>query len=434
MDDNAHLLQAARLAARRLASNESLDTLLHDVLQICVEAVGAEGGTIYVHDKERRRLRFRHVLPESVAANMQDQDIPDDFGVAGRVFRTRQAEISSFPAGGDPGRGDIERKVGVVAKTMITVPLSIEDEDPIGVVQLVNKREGEFNVNDVAVLDIVASVSTLAYMNSVLLQEQTRSSQLLGMGKVAHDIKNMAFALEANLNFSSETVKQMKARIKRSGDDPSLVADATTIESMFHELGDSIERIKQYSILISDLSAGKALNPKFQTARAAPVIERAASYLETEGRRQAIAIRYECDHDAPPLQYDEMFLSRIVQNLVSNAVKAAAERIPDAERAAAAERNDSLDFVTVRYFVDARGHVLEVEDHGPGMSPDTVRRILTGNARSYWSKSGGSGWGTKIVLELAATHQADVEIESEVGKGSVFRVVFPVDTESPSPS
>jgi signal transduction histidine kinase len=59
------------------------------------------------------------------------------------------------------------------------------------------------------------------------------------------------------------------------------------------------------------------------------------------------------------------------------------------------------------------------------MSPDTAERILKGRARSQWDKGGGSGWGTKIVLELAATHDAQVEIDSEIGVGSTFRVKFP---------
>ena len=39
------------------------------------------------------------------------------------------------------------------------------------------------------------------------------------------------------------------------------------------------------------------------------------------------------------------------------------------------------------------GHAIEVHDTGPGMSPETARRILSGNARSMWDKASGSGWG-----------------------------------------
>ena len=70
-------------------------------------------------------------------------------------------------------------------------------------------------------------------------------------------------------------------------------------------------------------------------------------------------------------------------------------------------------------------HILEVKDDGPGMTRQTAEKILSGKARSQWDKGSGSGWGMKIVLELAATHKAKVEINSELGKGSTFRVSFP---------
>jgi signal transduction histidine kinase len=66
-----------------------------------------------------------------------------------------------------------------------------------------------------------------------------------------------------------------------------------------------------------------------------------------------------------------------------------------------------------------------VRDSGPGMTLEVAERILRGTARSMWDKGSGSGWGTKIVLELALTHDAKVTIDSELGKGSSFRVTMP---------
>jgi len=115
-----------------------------------------------------------------------------------------------------------------------------------------------------------------------------------------------------------------------------------------------------------------------------------------------------------------MFVTRIVLNLVSNAVKAVDER--------AVGRGGQ---VVVRYFHESGHHVVEVADDGPGMSREVAERILSGNARSNWMHSSGSGWGTKIVLELAATHAGKVEIDSVEGQGTTFRVKFPEREEAP---
>lgn len=430
MPDKTPLLQAIHVSARKLASSDRFDAVLMDVLAICVEAVGAASGTIYIHDPATNRLVFRHVLPEDVAEKMPFPDIPDDFGVAGRVFQTRKTEISHFEAPEKTDRSKIEKATGVFVRTMITVPLMMEGEQPIGVVQLINKNDGAFDEDDATVLDTVSAISTMAYLNSRLLEESTRSSQLLGMGKVAHDIKNLAFALEANVSFSDQTLHQLREHAQETKD-PTTEEFVETIESMFDELNLSIDRVKRYSTLMSDLSAGKTLQPNKRLAPLAGTIELSAAYLESEGRKSGIALNYDIQQDAPPLYHDEMYLFRIVQNLVSNAIKAASEAVPEEWKAG--DNDDAVyDAVTVRYFYRDGWHMLEVEDHGLGMTKDTADRILSGNARSVWSKNTGSGWGTKIVLELAATHDARVSIDSEVGRGSIFRVSFP-HCEGPEP-
>jgi len=296
---------------------------------------------------------------------------------------------------------------------MITVPLMMEDEEPIGVVQLINKSTGELNEEDQSVLETVSAVSTLAYLNWQLLDEQTRASQLLGMGRVAHDIKNMAFALEANIGFSGETIQNATERAHQLGDE-SMMASLDDIQIMFGELTGSIERIKRYTTLMSDLSAGQRPTPVLEKGRMGDTISLAAAYLESEGRKHKVQLTYEIDANAPEILFDDMYVFRIVQNLVSNAIKAVGESRQDGEMGA----------VCIRYRVAGHNHILEVQDNGPGMTPDIAERILSGNAKSVWNKSAGSGWGTKIVLELAAAQDARVEIDSSPGNGATVRVVF----------
>ncbi len=426
MDTNARLIQAVQLATKKLASTGQFDLLLKEVLQLCVEAVGASGGTIYVHEPATQRLRFQHVVPEDVADKLPTKDIPDDYGVAGQAFQLAKTVIREFPP--KPELSDFEQATGVVLKNMIAVPLQMEDETPIGVVQLLNKTEGSFNDNDAAVLETVAAVSAMAYVNSRLLEEEARSSSLLGMGKVSHDIGNLAASLYANLSFSELALGGLKDHLKDSEVDESVPMYVETLDGMFGDIQKSVDRIVGYSRLISDLSAGRSLRPNKLIAPLAETIQTSAAYLESDGRKNHVALRYEIQDEAPALWHDELYLFRIVQNLVGNAIKAVKETIPDDWRAQVEGLEDEdviLGEVTVRYFFDQDKHVVEVKDTGPGMPPQTAERILKGTARSQWDKGGGSGWGTKIVLELAATHDAKVEIDSEIGVGSTFRVVFP---------
>jgi signal transduction histidine kinase len=426
MDTTDRLIRAVQVASRKLASSGKFDLLLRDVLAICVDAVGATGGTIYVHDPATHRLRFQHVIPEDVADKLPAKDIPEDFGMAGQAFQTRQTIRRDFEP--KPELSEFEKATGVELRSMIACPLMTESEVPIGVVQLINKIEGTFTENDAAVLETVAGVSTMAYLNSRLTEEMTRASTLLGMGKVSHDIGNLAASLYANLSFTELAVQGLKQHAESDGSSDTVKMYVETIDGMFGDIQKSIDRIVGYSRLISDLSAGRALRPNMVLAPLSDTIQTSAAYLETEGRRNHVALRYEIASDAPALYHDELYLFRIVQNLVGNAIKAVRETIPDDWQATlrADDPDDViLGEVCIRYFYKDNEHIIEVQDSGAGMTPDIAERILSGTARSQWDKGGGSGWGTKIVLELAATHDAKVSIDSEPGQGSTFRVTFP---------
>ncbi len=403
------LLSAVNLASKKLAGAASLDSVLPEVLGLCVEAAGAEGGTIYIHNKDAKSLAFRHVLPESSASALKFTDIAEDYGIAGQAFTTRQTIISTFEPQPET---QFAQKTGLTVRSMITVPLMMQDEEPIGVVQLINKKEGNFDLNDQSVLETVSAVSTLAYLNVQLLADSTRASQLLGMGQVAHDIKNMAFALEANLTYSGHTVESAKLHASDSGDNTA-VGFCNDISEMLCDLGGSVERIKRYSMLVSDLSAGKALVPSKSLSQMSTTIKLSTAYMESDARKRHIELIYDIQEDAQPNFHDEMYLFRIVQNVVSNAIKAVGESREDGG------------VVRVCYRQEGATHYLEVTDNGPGMTEEVAQRILGGNAKSVWAKSSGSGWGTKIVLELAATHDAKISIDSQVGKGSTFRIAFP---------
>jgi signal transduction histidine kinase len=427
MDTNEQLIQAVHLATRKLASTGDFDTLLREVLGIAVEAVGATGGTIYVHDPIKKVLRFHHVIPEDVANRLPYLEMPDDAGVAGQVFQTRKTQVSQFSESVEQRRREIENATGVVTQTMVTAPLMLEDEEPIGVVQLINKRNGPFSESDVAVLDTVAAVSTMAYMNSKLIEESSRASTLLGMGKVSHDIFHLAASLLANISVSELTLENIRQSLKQNTPDKTAAQRSiASLEEICCDLKATIQRIVGYSQLISDLSSGRELRPNKVVCPISDTIRSSAEYAESLARKYHVRIVYKISEDAPPLLHDPLYLYRIVQNLVGNAVRAVVEVIPqDWEDAHADDEDAVFGDVVVGYHFENGLHVIEVKDCGPGMTRETAERILAGTARSQWDKGTGSGWGTKIVLELTAMHDGKVFIESDLGSGSLFRVTIP---------
>ena len=424
--ETSRLLEAVHLATRKLASSADLNVVLRDVLEICVQAVGAEGGTIYIHEPATNRLRFAFVYPEIVAERLERLDIPDDYGVAGEVFQSRKTSISSFPRDGQPGRLRIREKTGITVQTMMTMPLTIADMDPIGVVQLVNKKNGTFNQTDEVVLDTVSDVSTLAILNYRLLKQQTRVASLEGMGRAAHDLANKAGVLLTFVDDFRKNLGGLREALGKSPTNPEACFHLEMLEGSFEDVfAPYSERVYRYARLINDLAAGKKLTPKMKLGSLAMVVEQAAQYLESPARKAHVRIVYDLQKNTPDFEFDDLYIIRIVENLVGNAIKAVAEMVTDEWLVEAREDDDRyFGDVTVRYRYTGKVHLLEVEDDGPGMSPATVRSILAGNATSEWQRASGSGLGTKVVMELAQALGAKVSVRSKLGEGTTFVLEF----------
>ena len=427
MDQSSRLLDAVHLATRKLASQDDLDVVLQEVLQICVEAVGARGGTIYIHDPSTRTLLFRYVLPKEVAAEIKMSEIADDFGVAGRVFQSGKPEITRHPDGGSVASKEIQARTGVVVESMVTLPLKIADMPAVGVVQIVNKLDGSFTEQDLMVLDTVSDVSTLAILHGRLMEESAQVASLQGMGRAAHDLANKAGVLMTFLPELEQNIEGLRRALKEANVQGEACDYLERLEASYTDVWyPYTERVYRFARLINDLAAGKKLEPKKRLQSFPHVVKQGVQYLESQARKSHVGIVFDLQPDSPPFEFDDLYIVRIAENLAGNAIKAAAEMIPDewlAEHGGDLDANFGDVVVRTRY-KDGR-HVLEVSDKGPGMSPGTIRRILSGRARSEWGRASGSGLGTRIVLDLAATHGATVSIESRLGEGSTFRVSFP---------
>ena len=119
----------------------------------------------------------------------------------------------------------------------------------------------------------------------------------------------------------------------------------------------------------------------------------------------------ECD-DTLWLRVSEKELSSAFSNLVFNAV----QYTPDEGQ------------IKVRWYRDDKSVYFEVEDDGIGIPLHHLHRLTerfyrvdAGRSREH----GGTGLGLAIVKHVLDRHGGSMQIESQPGKGSTFRCVFP---------
>jgi signal transduction histidine kinase len=108
--------------------------------------------------------------------------------------------------------------------------------------------------------------------------------------------------------------------------------------------------------------------------------------------------------------------SRVIVNLCNNAFDAMWEKLQDTE--------DYQPKLTVRTQQQAGNIVLEVKDNGPGIPEDLKDQVLT---PFYTTKKGtnGTGLGLSITSDIVKVHGGTIDIQSEPGQYTIFRIRIP---------
>jgi signal transduction histidine kinase/CheY-like chemotaxis protein/HPt (histidine-containing phosphotransfer) domain-containing protein len=146
-------------------------------------------------------------------------------------------------------------------------------------------------------------------------------------------------------------------------------------------------------------------------------------------RMKGVSLVWEAGAEVPPcLLGDPLRFRQIVANLLSNAVKFTAQGSVQVHLAAAPAPDTGESGRTIR--LD-----LSVVDTGPGIPPEKQAAIFEKFTQADGSISrryGGTGLGLTITRRLVNLHAGGIELESEVGKGSTFRVRIPYPVGDPS--
>jgi two-component system OmpR family sensor kinase len=132
-------------------------------------------------------------------------------------------------------------------------------------------------------------------------------------------------------------------------------------------------------------------------------------YRQTKGLRPDVKYRLGREEQVT-VAGDRDLLKQVLLNLVDNSLKYTPA---DGE-------------VTLSISTDDSRAVVEVTDTGPGIDPEELPHIFKRFYRGERSRSGGAGIGLAIADWIVKAHGGEVQVASEVGKGSVFTVLLPL--------
>lgn len=168
---------------RQLATSVELPVLLAGAIDAARAVLDAERGSVFLYDAGP------HELYSMVATGTEDLRFSADRGIVGEVVRTRKL-INVPDAYADPRfNREIDKRTGYVTRCLLTIPLIGHDDTLVGVMQVLNKKDGVFTVEDERIGTALAAQCAVALQRARLLAELLVKERMERELAVARDIQ-----------------------------------------------------------------------------------------------------------------------------------------------------------------------------------------------------------------------------------------------------
>lgn len=239
--------------------------------------------------------------------------------------------------------------------------------------------------------------------------QQTQRLESLGVlaGGIAHDFNNLLTGIIGNASLMSETLPVLDPN-RRFLDDMTLAAeraaDLTRQLLAYSGRGQFVVGPVNVSELVSEIST-----------------------LVNASIPKSVALRLELDKGIPPIKADRSQIQQLVMNLIINAAESVGEHRPGTVLVKTGTQQLDEQAIRVAFpAVELRpGNYiyLEVRDDGSGMSPEILARIFD---PFFTTKFTGRGLGLAAATGIVKAHHGAICVHSTPGRGSTFKVFFPV--------
>jgi len=194
--------------AKQMAVIETLNELLGAIVQITTAETNATGGTLFLNDDNTGEL-YSRVLQGTLVREIR---ILNTSGMAGRVFTTGKGMIVNRPYQNPYFDRSVDKKSGYRTKNLLTAPIRNAKGAVIGVLQMVNKKRGQFTQEDLRRLEAMGEQTAITLQSTQFLErvKADHDREMLLLDVVAQ--VSAEFELDVMLHkLISETAKMLDA-------------------------------------------------------------------------------------------------------------------------------------------------------------------------------------------------------------------------------
>ncbi len=225
-------------------------------------------------------------------------------------------------------------------------------------------------------------------------------------GGIAHDFNNLLVAILGHADLAARELPRgspLATRIEQIAVAATRAAELTSQMLVYAGKGKLIAQAIDLSGLVDEISRllGAALSKKTR-------------------------VEFQLADDLPRIEGDAGQLRQVAMNLLTNASEAFEGRegvVSIRTGSVDADRTALSGMLLGEELPEGRYAFIEVEDRGAGMEPETLSRIFD---PFFTTKFAGRGLGLAATLGIVRSHRGAIRVDSEKGRGTLFRVLLPV--------
>lgn len=398
-------------ALARLSSlvNSSLDLteVLDNAMNYVEELMNAETSSIFEVDYERDELRFR-LARGKWGSKAQEIRLAMGEGIAGRVAREGKPILVPDVEQEKRFTPRVDAHTGFKTRSIICVPIKHKGR-LIGVLEVLNKRGGPFDEDDVELLTVVSNQIGVA-MENARLYERLRERFTLTTEelkkteqKVIHSERMVALA-----RLSQGVAHEVRNPVMSIGGFAKRIKQKLPSDNPVHKYADIIikeaARLEKMVRDIEDYS--KMREPRFGEVNLEELVKHALEDWQANGALAKIDMRLNLPDDETTFPGDEELLRLVLNNLFQNAAEAMA----------------SEGILSVVAYSEAREVIIRVADTGRGIPSEKLPLIFD---PFFTSNTQGSGLGLATVHRIVSGHNGAISVNSTPGEGTEFRIQLP---------
>jgi len=233
----------------------------------------------------------------------------------------------------------------------------------------------------------------------VLMRRMENLTSLTSLAaSVAHEIKNPLGSISIHIQLIQKAIA--KAREK-----DGLIPDEKFVERYLGIVNEEIDRLNK--IIVDFLFAVRPISMEVETVNLNKQLENFMEFIKPELERKKLSLDTKFANNIPDLLLDSKLLKQILINLAQNAI-------------AATEEGGKINISTL---IKNDSVLLCFADSGIGMDKETQNRIFE---PYYTTKVTGTGLGLTMVYKIIKEFGGNIDVKSEVGKGTIFTISLPI--------